>query len=306
MQSIETPRSSDGMSSRGSTPRNSNRGNDTFVIKQEPMTKGQFLDRLKRFDIYTKIDEEYKVQTSGGATLSLIAWVLISLLVLGEFRNYMTVTTKEHLQVDTTLGQKLRINLDITFHALTCAEAHLDAMDVAGDNQLNIEHDMMKQRVSRTGQALSGFTVEEVGKEVKHGGDKVPKDYCGSCFGAETEQTRCCNTCIALKKAYQSQGWSIGDVVTKSEQCLRDLDNPFAHVEPDEGCRIKGVMHVNKVAGNFHIAHGESIVKDGRHIHQFLPQEAHTFNISHTIHSISFGSEYPGAPVSPLEKGTSA
>lgn len=63
-------------------------------------------------------------------------------------------------------------------------------------------------------------------------------------------------------------------------------------------------MNVNKVAGNFHIAHGESVVRDGRHIHQFVPAEAHTFNISHTLHSISFGDPYPNMPPNPLDNGT--
>ena len=76
------------------------------------------------------------------------------------------------------------------------------------------------------------------------------------------------------------------------------------NLEKGEGCRINGYMNVNKVAGNFHIAHGESIVRDGRHIHQFIPAEAHTFNISHTLHSISFGEPYPNMPPNPLDKGT--
>ena len=36
------------------------------------------------------------------------------------------------MTVDTTLGQRLRVNVNMTFHALTCADVHLDAMDVAG------------------------------------------------------------------------------------------------------------------------------------------------------------------------------
>ncbi|KAJ1406119.1 hypothetical protein B484DRAFT_211832 [Ochromonadaceae sp. CCMP2298] len=62
-------------------------------------------------------------------------------------------------------------------------------------------------------------------------------------------------------------------------------------------------MLVNKVAGNFHIAHGESIVRDGRHIHQFNPALAPRFNVSHTIHSVSFGDPYPSMPANPLDTG---
>ena len=67
-------------------------------------------------------------------------------------------------------------------------------------------------------------------------------------------------------------------------------------------------MKVNKVAGNFHIAHGDSIVRDGRHIHMFNPADAPNFNISHTIHRISFQSNtfIPGIkPEDPLDGGSS-
>lgn len=116
---------------------------------------------------------------------------------------------------------------------------------------------------------------------------------------------RCCNTCNQLKDSYDAKGWSHSDILRHSEQCIRDNINPFADAVKGEGCRINGYMSVNKVAGNFHIAHGESIVRDGRHIHQFVPSEAHTFNISHTLHSISFGQPYPNMPPNPLDKGES-
>jgi hypothetical protein len=67
---------------------------------------------------------------------------------------------------------------------------------------------------------------------------------------------------------------------------------------------VTGHMLVNKVAGNFHIAQGESIVRDGRHIHQFNPALAPKFNVSHTIHSLSFGEPYPSMPANPLDSGT--
>lgn len=107
--------------------------------------------RLKAFDIYSKVDEDFRVQTEGGGWISILGWVVISLLVLLELRSFFLVEYKEHMIVDTSLRQKLKINIDITFHALTCADVHLDAMDVAGDNQLNMEHEMFKQRLSEEG-----------------------------------------------------------------------------------------------------------------------------------------------------------
>jgi hypothetical protein len=79
----------------------------------------------------------------------------------------------------------------------------------------------------------------------------------------------CCNTCQDLKDAYRMKNWAFNDVVRNSEQCLREKNDPISGVRHGkEGCRVHGSMEVNKVAGNFHIAHGDSIIRDGRHIHQ--------------------------------------
>lgn len=74
-------------------------------------------------------------------------------------------------------------------------------------------------------------------------------------------------------------------------------------VNEGEGCTISGTMKVNKVAGNFHVAHGESLVRDGRHIHHFNPVTAPSFNVSHTINSISFGEPFPNMQNNPLDGG---
>lgn len=112
---------------------------------------------------------------------------------------------------------------------------------------------------------------------------------------------RCCNTCDELKHAYEAKGWSTNVIIRNSTQCLKDSSNPFANVRPGEGCRVSGSMKVNKVAGNFHMTLGESIVRDGAHIHQFVPSEAPGFNVSHTIHTLSFGQAYASMPPNPLD-----
>ena len=47
-------------------------------------------------------------------------------LILGEVSNFSKLQQKEHMIVDTTLGQHLRINVNITFHALTCRDVSVD------------------------------------------------------------------------------------------------------------------------------------------------------------------------------------
>lgn len=55
-------------------------------------------------------------------SVSILGWILIAILALAEVRNYMTPKFKEHMIVDTSLKQQLRINVNITFHSLTCNE----------------------------------------------------------------------------------------------------------------------------------------------------------------------------------------
>jgi hypothetical protein len=113
---------------------------------------------------------------------------------------------------------------------------------------------------------------------------------------------RCCNTCDDLVKAYQEKDWSIVNILRNATQCVHERAAHSAAVLPGEGCTISGTMKVNKVSGNFHIAHGESVVRDSRHMHHFNPILAPKFNISHTIHSLSFGDPYPGMLVNPLDR----
>ena len=35
---------------------------------------------------------------------------------------------------------------------------------------------------------------------------------CESCYGAETPEKRCCNTCEDVREAYRRKGWALSDV----------------------------------------------------------------------------------------------
>ncbi|KAJ1406118.1 hypothetical protein B484DRAFT_211831 [Ochromonadaceae sp. CCMP2298] len=149
------------------------------------------LRRLRDLDIYPKIEESYRVQTSGGAVLSIIGWVLIAILAL--------------------------------------AEVHLDAMDVAGDNQLNVEHEMVKQRLTAGGRRIGKAGVEIIGEGPIEVQDHPP-NYCGDCFGASSEDIKCCNTCNELIQAYQRKQWSVSEILRNSTQCLHDRAKHFANL----------------------------------------------------------------------------
>jgi hypothetical protein len=76
---------------------------------------------LEKVDLYPKVSNEFKVTTNTGGTVSLISGFLMFILFISEFTSYMSITRTEHIVVDTTIGLRLRINFNMTFHALTCA-----------------------------------------------------------------------------------------------------------------------------------------------------------------------------------------
>jgi len=73
------------------------------------------------------------------------------ILFLSEFGDYQRISSKEHIMVDTRPGAELKINFNLTFHALRCSEVHIDVMDVSGDQQLDVAHDTYRQRIDSQG-----------------------------------------------------------------------------------------------------------------------------------------------------------
>ena len=193
--------------------------------------------------------------------------------------------------------------MNITFPALHCDDLHLDAMDVAGDSQLNIVDTLVKKRLHLDGSLLSAEEIRvEANKNAQKDKEKagmkdrkLPDDYCGSCYGAEEKEGDCCNTCDEVVNAYKRKRWGSQEVLRSAEQCQRegkaDANEP-KRMSKGEGCNLSGYMKFSRVAGNFHIAMGEGVERDGRHIHQFVPEDSINFNASHVIHKLSFGPDY--------------
>ena len=192
----------------------------------------------------------------------------------------------------------MKVNLNITFPALHCNDVHLDVIDVAGDSQLEISDKMFKQRFNLDGNPRSNNKIateanikaEEDKLHQEALKKKVPENYCGPCYGAHENEGDCCNTCDEVLAAYKKKRWNENAVQPMAEQCIREgrSKNEPKKMTGGEGCNLSGYFTVNRVAGNFHIAMGEGVDREGRHIHQFLPEDRVNFNASHIVHELSF------------------
>lgn len=95
---------------------------------------------------------------------------------------------------------------------------------------------------------------------------RAKSNYCGSCYGAESESRQCCSTCEDVRGAYQAKGWVLSDL-SAIEQC-RDEGLPAMMASAEkEGCRFNGTVTVEKVIGGFHFAPGRSYQAGGGNVH---------------------------------------
>lgn len=252
---------------------------------------------LKRFDAYPKTLEDFRIKTFAGATVTIVSGILMFVLFISELNYYMTTEVQPELFVDTSRGQKLRINIDVNFPKLPCVYLSIDAMDVSGEQQIDVDHNMFKKRIDEFGTPIEdNAEKEELGDKSDQATDVLKgldESRCESCYGAETADKPCCNTCEEVRESYRRKGWAFNSP-SGIAQCQREGWKDKLDEQKNEGCNVYGFIEVNKVAGNFHFAPGKSFMQHHVHVHDLQPFGATKFNLTHHIKHLSFGHEYPG------------
>lgn len=256
---------------------------------------------VRKLDLFPKVEQDLTVKTDQGGMISLIGYAIIFCLVMAELLNHMALSrdTSESLVVDTSLSQKMQVNINMTFPSLSCVDLHLDVMDVAGDSQLDIDDTLVKRRLLLSGRPIGQDVIKaEANKKQKedeenrkHVKTDLGDNYCGPCYGAHEEDGDCCDTCDDVVNAYKKKNWNSKQIMSVAEQCIREGKTASGpkRLTKGEGCNLSGYMKLNRVAGNFHFALGDGVERDGRHIHLFNPEDAPDYNASHIIHELTFG-----------------
>ena len=93
---------------------------------------------LKRFDAYAKPMDDFRIRTRSGGVLTVASGLVMIFLFASEFRDYLQPAQKEELFVDTSRTGKLKINVDIVFSRISCDFLGIDAMDVSGEQHIDI------------------------------------------------------------------------------------------------------------------------------------------------------------------------
>lgn len=97
---------------------------------------------------------------------------------------------------------------NLTFCGLVLS---LDVMDISGEQQRDISHNILKKRLTNNGADVPGQRSGDLGNEIDKLAEQRGPDYCGSCFGGIEPASGCCNSCEDVRQAYANKGWSFGN-----------------------------------------------------------------------------------------------
>ncbi|CAN6701742.1 unnamed protein product [Malus baccata var. baccata] len=221
---------------------------------------------LKSLDAFPRAEEHLLQKTQSGALVSVVGLLIMATLFVHELRYYLTTYTVHQMAVDLKRGETLPIHINMTFPALPCDVLSVDAIDMSGKHEVDLDTNIWKLRLNSHGHIIgTEYLSDLVEKEHshKHDDDKDNHD--------DKDQE------------IHSQGGF--------DQAAEDLIKRVKHaIANGEGCRVFGVLDVQRVAGNFHISvHGLNIF-----VAQMIFGGSKNVNVSHIIHDLSFGPKYPG------------
>lgn len=250
---------------------------------------------VKKFDIFPKLANEYRLGTTHGGVLSILSLILTIYLSTYEIRSFLNPPIRQRLFVDTrrptgpdnyTISlehqSKLDVSVDVTLFKLPCYLLHFDVIDPVSQLLISKKDiNAVFTRLDSKGNPLGLFEFDKVFEKQK-------VDGCGPCYGALSTEASCCNTCADIynftKNRYLGGIPYIGSV----EQCKYLVDE-FKQME-GEGCHVKADFRSHKVASEFHISPGYPLNVEGWHIHShgIFDIRDDEFNFSHSLNKLHF------------------
>ncbi|WFC97043.1 ER-derived vesicles protein erv46 [Malassezia brasiliensis] len=258
------------------------------------MHPGQLLGQLRGLDAFGRTSDEARIRTNVGALITLLSGVLVAMLTISEFLDYRRVSVEPRLEVDLARDPKIAIHFNVTFPRVPCYLLSLDVVDIVGDMQVDINHDVVKTRLDNQGRKLDTRGDRQLKGEAQRYLEEQGHDenYCGSCYGAEPPLGGCCNSCEEVRDAYVRSSWSFSNP-DQIQQCRDEHWTERIRAMNHEGCNIAGEVHANRVVGNLHMSPGRAFQRNSVHTHDLVPylqgagDEYHHFG--HVIHDFSFG-----------------
>ncbi|KAG5596401.1 hypothetical protein H5410_037633 [Solanum commersonii] len=267
---------------------------------------------LRAMDAFPRAEEHLLQKTKSGAFVSIVGLVIMSTLFLHELSYYLNTITVHQMAVDLRRGETLPIHINMTFPSLPCDVLSVDAIDMSGKHEVDLDTNIWKLRLNSDGHITgTEYLSDLVEKEHKHEtNDHLLQSSVRTCstlnrsvylffvalHGLQTGLSGSVTVPGNKFKACNDHKDHHDDSDNKThmqgfdqdaENLIKKVKQALAH---GEGCRVYGVLDVQRVAGNFHMSvHGLNIF-----VAQKIFGGTTHVNVSHIIHDLSFGPKYPG------------
>ena len=241
---------------------------------------------LSNIDIYDKYsEEEYRVQTLGGAFLSLFLSMFGTIIFFSQFAEFVIPDFSRDLTVNRTFTDNMEhvnVSMTILFN-MPCDFVDVEVSDSLGFSQV-YSNTLQFKRLNKFGDFIAFANKSNENSQT-----------CLPCRGIK-KQNQCCNSCSEIVMIHKIKNLAFNP--EEWEQC-KNVDT--AKIDPKrENCLIKGKVTVNKVPGVIHFIQGRNLQKnDSRILAKYF--ENNTFSLtSHYIYRLRFGPKYL-ATITPLE-----
>ena len=158
------------------------------------------LTDLRSYDFFGRITENVQMDSGPSRKIFFTMSFLLAFAFVGEVLfEHSERHTEEKYAVDPKFGDAYEFTLNVSFPNLPCDEVTIDSLDSMGEARLHL-----MQGFSRT-PLKNGIEYDEV-------------NACQSCYDATSEEHKCCNSCLALRKAYKNTSLPF-DSLREKAQC---------------------------------------------------------------------------------------
>ncbi|XP_044729124.1 endoplasmic reticulum-Golgi intermediate compartment protein 2 [Chrysoperla carnea] len=227
------------------------------------------ITKIKEIDGFSKYEEGCVETSSTGGFFTIISVLLSLWLIYSELNYWLSSQFIFKLSVDDDPNAKLLINIDITV-AMPCNSIGADILDSTNQNVFNFG------------------TLEEE----------------NTYFELTPKQRRQFDSMVNINTYLREEYHAVQELLWRTNQPAMSF-NPANYAKetidkPFDACRLYGQLTLNKIAGNFHITAGKSLILPRGHIHINTFFQEDNYNFTHRINRLSFGDQSPGI-LHPLE-----
>ncbi|KAL3363601.1 hypothetical protein AABB24_012721 [Solanum stoloniferum] len=132
---------------------------------------------LRAMDAFPRAEEHLLQKTKSGAFVSIVGLVIMSTLFLHELSYYLNTITVHQMAVDLRRGETLPIHINMTFPSLPCDVLSVDAIDMSGKHEVDLDTNIWKLRLNSDGHITgTEYLSDLVEKEHKHDDHKDHHD----------------------------------------------------------------------------------------------------------------------------------